>query len=150
MSRLIQTQNRPCAESVSNNRTVPMSRHTRGLRAGTDGRAQQAQVATGEHRSPAGWNRRLRRRWGRGLRGRTDRRAGTSNLKQGWADLADRRAGRRTAQIKPKSWLGFGVARFWLALSKITPILLTVAKITLVCMAMRRQHCSQVSSLCRL
>ena len=73
--------------------TVAMSRHARGLRAETDGRAQQARAATGERRPPAGRSRRLGR--GRGIRGRTDGRACTSKAGQTWQ--TDWRAGGRTS-----------------------------------------------------
>jgi len=85
------------------NRTAPMSRHARGLRAGTDGRARQARAATGERRPPAGRNRRLGRRRGRGLRGRTNGAGRVQARLADWADLADGRASRRTAQIEQKT-----------------------------------------------
>ena len=50
--------------SISNNWTVPMSCHARGLRAGMDGQTRQAWAATGERRPPASQNRRLGRRRG--------------------------------------------------------------------------------------
>jgi len=84
-----------------------VSRHARGLHAGTDSRARQARAATGERRLPVGRNRRLGRRWGHGLRGQTDGRAPgwykQGWYKQDWAVLADGRAGRWTAQIEPNS-----------------------------------------------
>ena len=72
--------------SISNDRTVPMSHRTRGLRVGMDGWARQARAATGERRPPAGQNRRLGlRQWrGCGLREQTGKRAGTSKAGQTW------------------------------------------------------------------
>jgi len=81
--------------SIYNNRIVKMSRHERGLRGRTDGRARQARVAGGERTPAAGRNRGIGRRRASQNRDVTP---------EAWLPRTDGRAGGYTQSRRRAAW----------------------------------------------